>query len=702
MPPIDPRALLPGLDALLDEVRAAAPASDASARLPQRFSARLRRIGFGRLRLAVEDGGLGASVPELVETIAAVAAADASLAQSWRTHVIATERHLVSPAGPARDRWLRRIADGAMIAGGWTESDGSSGRFTTRLTRVEGGLALTGRKGYSTGSAYADWLEYSAVDDDGELVIAAVRSDAPGLSIVDDWSGFGQRATASGTTVLDGVPVDPLDVGPFSAQQPGTAGWQQIVLLAVLSGIAEGARDKARELIAYVERAHGVAPFEALEEYGRISASAEAAHASLAYAAGLVGTAQDALLARPGAAGAADGPAGRAKTRAADAAGFRGARAGAREEAEALAYDAETAVFRAQLSIAAQAVEAGDRLMALPVALGRSTDADRLRRVLGLDRFWRDARTVSTHNAVVLKARMIADRELHDVGTVATAEERAALREERLATEAAERALAAVRLGGRLPAELAADRGLLAEVGARFADRDVALLVGDRTAFDAATVAALLLDALPAAWLVVETDGAPGHPYDFARRLASLERLSGGRFAWALHGRADARTREHARVVQQLLRSWPSESIAADGTAEHFAETALIRRVGADGEYRVVGPLNVPSSPQQLPVFAVDEGEAAPDDARSYVDLVIRAAAGGDEWQLPGAAPGGPPVVRVQDAGTADELLRIAGGLPPAPHPPRTLRRRLGLPVPVFDELPTASPRFAGGVPEAS
>ncbi|WOF22790.1 hypothetical protein N8K70_15560 [Microbacterium betulae] len=679
MSPSDPRAILPGLDALLDEVRAAARASDASARLPQRFSARLRRLGFGRMRLPVEEGGLGASVTELIETVATVAAADASLAQSWRTHVIATERHLVSPAGPARERWLRRIADGAMIAGGWTEADGSAGRFTTRLTRTDGGLVLTGHKGYSTGSAYADWLEYSAVDDGGELVIAAVRSDAPGLSIVDDWDGFGQRATASGTTVLADVPVDPLDVGPFSAQQPGTAGWQQLVLLAVLAGIAEGAREKARELIVHVERAHGAAPFAALEEYGRISASAEAAHASLACATGLVGTAQDALLARPGRSGAHA------------------------ENAEALAYDAETAVFRAQLAIVAQAVDAGDRLMALPVALGRAADADRLRRLFGLDRFWRDARTVSTHNAVALKARMIADRELHGIGTVATAEERAALREERLATDAAERALVAVRLGGSLPAELAADRALLAEAGARLADRDVALVVGDGTAFDAATAAALLIDALPAAWLVVETGGAPGHPYDFARRLASLEQLSGGRFAWALRGGADARTREHVRVAQQLWRSWPRESIAADGTAAHFAETALIRRVGADGEYRVAGPLNVPSSPQQLPVFAVDEGEAALDDPHSYVDLVVRGTPDGDEWRLPGAAPGSPAVVRVQETGTAAGLLRIADGLRrAAAGPPRTLRQRLGLPVPAFDELPGAGPRFVGDVPEAS
>ena len=47
-------------------------------------------------------------------------------------------------------------------------------------------------------------------------VIAFVPRDAPGLQLVDDWDGMGQRTTASGSVVLDGVRVPADNVVPFS------------------------------------------------------------------------------------------------------------------------------------------------------------------------------------------------------------------------------------------------------------------------------------------------------------------------------------------------------------------------------------------------------------------------------------------------------------------------------------------------------
>ena len=79
---------------------------------------------------------------------------------------------------------IPRIAAGAIIGGGWTEADGSGPSvFTTRLSTETGIPRLTGRKFYSTGSRYADWLEYSAVDDTGELIIAALPKDSPGVTL---------------------------------------------------------------------------------------------------------------------------------------------------------------------------------------------------------------------------------------------------------------------------------------------------------------------------------------------------------------------------------------------------------------------------------------------------------------------------------------------------------------------------------------
>ncbi|WP_375388117.1 LLM class flavin-dependent oxidoreductase [uncultured Amnibacterium sp.] len=270
----------PGFDEVLAELVVISVDSDRTGSLPRRAFAALRSAGFGRMRLPVDDGGLGASVPQLLDAIRRLAAADSGIAQSWRTHVIATERHLASAASPTRTRWLRRIADGAILGGGWSEADGSgAARFTTRLERFDGRLTLSGRKFYSTGSAYADWLEYSAVGEDGRDVVVAVPATAPGITILDDWDGFGQRATASGTTILDTVPVDEGDLVPFSDFGPGTGGWQQATLLAVLAGIAEGARQRAAALVGDSERRGVATGLHALETFGRISALA-AVHAA--------------------------------------------------------------------------------------------------------------------------------------------------------------------------------------------------------------------------------------------------------------------------------------------------------------------------------------------------------------------------------------------------------------------------------------
>ncbi|EPN44686.1 acyl-CoA dehydrogenase family protein, partial [Pseudomonas syringae pv. actinidiae ICMP 19096] len=70
-----------------------------------------------------------------------------------------------------------------------------------RITANGDRLAITGQKFYSTGALFAHWVAVKALDDQGRQVMAFVKRGTPGLSIVDDWSGFGQRTTASGTVV---------------------------------------------------------------------------------------------------------------------------------------------------------------------------------------------------------------------------------------------------------------------------------------------------------------------------------------------------------------------------------------------------------------------------------------------------------------------------------------------------------------------
>jgi SfnB family sulfur acquisition oxidoreductase len=77
-----------------------------------------------------------------------------------------------------------------------------------RISAKGDGFVISGQKFYSTGALFAHWITVKALNDAGRQVMAFVRRGTPGLRIVDDWSGFGQRTTASGTVLLNNVPVE--------------------------------------------------------------------------------------------------------------------------------------------------------------------------------------------------------------------------------------------------------------------------------------------------------------------------------------------------------------------------------------------------------------------------------------------------------------------------------------------------------------
>jgi alkylation response protein AidB-like acyl-CoA dehydrogenase len=91
---------------------------------------------------------------------------------------------------------------------------------------------------------FAHWVAVVANDDDNRSAIAIVPRSAEGIEIFDDWTGFGQRTTGSGTTLLNKVEVHPFSVLSFQAlfERPTAFGpFAQILHAAVDQGIAEGA-----------------------------------------------------------------------------------------------------------------------------------------------------------------------------------------------------------------------------------------------------------------------------------------------------------------------------------------------------------------------------------------------------------------------------------------------------------------------------
>ncbi|HEX3963413.1 MAG TPA: acyl-CoA dehydrogenase family protein [Trebonia sp.] len=267
---------------------------------------------------------LGATV--LTEVIAAIAAVDPAIAQVLQPHFLFTDVLAVWGTPRQQARLFAEVLDGGRFGNGQAERGGVHAQDLKTILapgRSGPGLRLNGKKYYTTGSLTARWLGVTALDEAGDLVLAFVRRDTPGLSLDTDWNVMGQRATVSGSATFTDVPVDPELVMPYAGafevpQQLGAR--SQLVHAAIQVGIATGAlrdarwftRDKARPFFEaaragladrastdphtmqqFGELATKVAAAEALlraaaqvqESVGRVPASdADAARASVAIA----------------------------------------------------------------------------------------------------------------------------------------------------------------------------------------------------------------------------------------------------------------------------------------------------------------------------------------------------------------------------------------------------------------------------------
>ncbi|WP_394553423.1 acyl-CoA dehydrogenase family protein [Agromyces sp. MMS24-JH15] len=338
--------------------------------------AALAAAGFGALRVPVELGGGGLDTAEFFDLLVDLAAADSNQPQIWRNHIAFVEDRLAG--GTDRDRdWVRRIADGTVIGGAWSETGTASMLGETRLERVDGRLVLNGAKYYSTGSIYADHVGVLALADDGVPVIAFVPARAQGVELVDDWDGFGQRATGSGTTRLHEVVVADGDVFTFEDRFVSQEAIYQLVLLAALAGIARAVRDEAVAGVLARARAypHGLAEqpradAQVQQVVGRIAAYAGSAEVSVARGARAIDGVHDAVVSGG--------------------------------DVEQQARRAAVAVYEAQITVADAALQAATLVFD---ALGSSG----VRREAALDRHWRNARTLTSHNPRIYKERVIGD-----------------------------------------------------------------------------------------------------------------------------------------------------------------------------------------------------------------------------------------------------------------------------------------------------
>lgn len=233
------------------------------------------------------------------------------------------------------------------------------------------------------------------------------------------------------------------------------------------------------------------------------------------------------------------------------------------------------------------------------------------------------------------------------------------------------------------------------------------------TTLDATSVGAALAGRTTGGRFLVAASPQRDHPYNLARRVASLGHLSRGRSglllgtadgyapagpdgaeAWGGAGLGagapltEATAHDAARAVRRLEQSWPYDSIVGDREARILVQSGRIVHVDHEGAYSIAGPLNAPEPPTGASVLGWLAGgptaraATAPDPVFDLVlgpDGPVAVVPLGGE--LPDEADG--IVLRPSTRQSVSELLDaatrlLADGLRPV-QPAVPLRAALGL-----------------------
>src|SRR5580692_11756785 len=197
-------------------------------------------------------------------------------------------------------------------------------------------------------------------------------------------------------------------------------------------------------------------------------------------------------------------------------------------------------------------------------------------------------------------------------------------------------------------AALTAERGLLDAVF--FADSPGLAIFRARyfpqVGFDPLELLAALSRTTTRIGLIATASTTYCAPCDLARRLATIDHLSGGRAGWnivttryagaagnfGLTAHPDpadryARAEEFVEVVTRLWDSWDADAVVSDQEKGIWADTDLIRPVDFHGRFfDVSGALTLPRSPQGRPAFA-QAGSSGPgiELAGKHADMVFTA-----------------------------------------------------------------------------
>lgn len=354
---------------------------DAERRLPVQEIEAYSQSGLWAITVPKQYGGAEVSSYTVAQVIALISGVDGSIGQIPQNHFYALEVLRNTGTELQKQKLYAEVLKGARFGNALAEfKTKNAAQKQTAITPVDNGFVVNGEKFYCTGSLFAHRIPTLVKNEHGREFLAFIARDSQGLTLIDDWSGFGQRTTGSGTVKFDHVFVAAEHVIPFDLafSEPTLVGpFAQIMHAAIETGIARAAFEetllRVRQARPWIDSGLEKATDDPLTlfELGRVIADVSASEALLKQAARSI----DATKPNPSIENIAKASLDVAKVR---------------------AHSTETAL------------KASSKLIELAGSRGSQGED-------GLDRFWRNARVHTLHDASRWKYYFIANYVLNGV-----------------------------------------------------------------------------------------------------------------------------------------------------------------------------------------------------------------------------------------------------------------------------------------------
>ncbi|QIO08649.1 SfnB family sulfur acquisition oxidoreductase [Acinetobacter lanii] len=366
---------------LAEQVKVNALQRDAERILPFEEIEAYSQSGLWAITVPKQYGGAEVSSYTVAQIIALMSGVDGSIGQIPQNHFYGLEILRNTGSEQQKQKFYAEVLKGARFGNALAEfKTKNAAQRQTSIRKNADGFVLNGEKFYCTGSLFAHRIPTLVVDEEQKQYLVFVPRDSQGLTLIDDWTGFGQRTTGSGTVKFDHVQVLAEDVVAFDPAytEPTISGpFAQLIHASIETGIARAAFEDTltavRNARPWIDSKVDSATQDPLTllELGRVAADVRASELLLKQAARSV----DAAKAQPNADTVATASI---------------------HVAQARAHSTETAL------------KASSKLVELAGSRGSQSQD-------GLDRHWRNARVHTLHDAARWKYYFIGNYVLNGI-----------------------------------------------------------------------------------------------------------------------------------------------------------------------------------------------------------------------------------------------------------------------------------------------